>query len=142
MAAAPESLRDIRIAAQGANEEKASDIVAFDVSEPLAITDAFLVASGSNPRQVIAISEEVEKQLFLQSQVKPRFREGLEEAQWVLLDYGDYVVHVMDEKARDFYSLEKLWGDCPRIELNLEHVEGENEGADADASAAKVTVGE
>jgi ribosome-associated protein len=125
LSAAPESIRDIKIAAAAANEAKATDIVAFDVSEPLAITDAFLVASGDNPRQVIAIAEEIEKQLYLQSHVKPRAREGLEEAQWVLLDFGDYVIHVMDQKARDFYALEKLWADCPRIELTLDHVEQE-----------------
>ncbi|MCI1978151.1 MAG: ribosome silencing factor [Bifidobacteriaceae bacterium] len=149
VAATPESIRDLKIAAQAANEEKARDIVAIDVSEPLAITDAFLLATGTNPRQVIAISEEIEKQLYLQSQVKPRMREGLEEAQWVLLDYGDYVIHVMDEKARDFYGLERLWADCPTIELDLEHVEGEEGGADDLTSATgdskdekKETVGE
>jgi ribosome-associated protein len=123
LSATKESIRDIKIAAAAANEAKATDIVAFDVSEPLAITDAFLIASGDNPRQVISIAEEVEKQLYLSSQIKPRFREGLEEAEWVLLDYGDFVVHVMDEKARDFYALEKLWADCPRIEFSLEHAE-------------------
>lgn len=123
MAAALESIRDIKIAAVAANEEKALDITAIDVSEPLGITDAFLIATGTNPRHVVAISEEIEKQLFLSAGLKPRFREGLEEAQWVLLDYGDYVIHVMNHEAREFYALEKLWGDCPRIELELAHVE-------------------
>ena len=123
LSATSESIRDIRIAAAAADDEKATDIVAIDVSEPLAITDAFLIASGDNPRQVIAIAEEVEKQLFLKSAIKPRFREGLEEAEWVLLDFGDFVVHIMDEKSRKFYALEKLWADCPTIELEISHPE-------------------
>lgn len=123
MSATQESIHDIQVAAQAANEAKATDIVAIDVSEPLAITDAFLIASGDNPRQVIAIAEEIEKQLYLTANIKPRFREGLEEAEWVLLDFGDFVIHVMDEKAREFYALEKLWADCPHIELNLKNVE-------------------
>lgn len=136
MSATVESIRDIRIAAEAANEEKAFDIVAFDVSEPLAITDAFLVASGDNPRQVIAIAEEIEKQLFLTSKIKPRFREGLEEAEWVLLDYGDIVIHIMDEQSREFYALEKLWADCPRIELSLKNPETTGSAMQSEANDA------
>lgn len=123
MSATQETVSDMQIAAQAANDAKGLDIVALDVSEPLAITDAFLIATGTNPRHVISIAEDVEKQLFLQSHVKPRFREGLEEAEWVLLDYGDYVIHVMSETARQFYAIEKLWADCPTIELTLDHAE-------------------
>lgn len=123
MSATQETIHDMQVAAQAANEVKGLDIVAIDVSEPLAITDAFLIATGTNPRHVISIAEEIEKQLYLQSDVKPRFREGLEEAEWVLLDYGDYVIHVMSETAREFYAIEKLWADCPTIELTLEHAE-------------------
>lgn len=139
MSATEESIKEIKVAAAAANEEKATDIVAFDVSEPLAITDAFLIASGNNPRQVIAIAAEVEKQLYLDSNIKPRFREGLEEAEWVLLDYGDFVIHIMDENAREFYALEKLWADCPSIDLDLKNAESSSDAAEAKTEDEKVS---
>lgn len=139
MSATEESIKEIKVAAAAANEEKATDIVAFDVSEPLAITDAFLIASGDNPRQVIAIAAEVEKQLYLDSNIKPRFREGLEEAEWVLLDYGDFVIHIMDENAREFYALEKLWADCPSIDLDLKNAESSSDAAEAKTEDEKVS---
>lgn len=139
MSATEESIKEIKVAAAAANEEKATDIVAFDVSEPLAITDAFLIASGNNPRQVIAIAAEVEKQLYLDSNIKPRFREGLEEAEWVLLDYGDFVIHLMDENAREFYALEKLWADCPSIDLDLKNAESSSDAAEAKTEDEKVS---
>jgi ribosome-associated protein len=139
LSATEESIKEIKVAAAAANEEKATDIVAFDVSEPLAITDAFLIASGDNPRQVIAIAAEVEKQLYLDSNIKPRFREGLEEAEWVLLDYGDFVIHIMDENAREFYALEKLWADCPSIDLDLKNAESSSDAAEAKTEDEKVS---
>lgn len=139
MSATEESIKEIKVAAAAANEEKATDIVAFDVSEPLAITDAFLIASGDNPRQVIAIAAEVEKQLYLDSNIKPRFREGLEEAEWVLLDYGDFIIHIMDENAREFYALEKLWADCPSIDLDLKNAESSSDAAEAKTEDEKVS---
>jgi ribosome-associated protein len=139
LSATEESIKEIKVAAAAANEEKATDIVAFDVSEPLAITDAFLIASGDNPRQVIAIAAEVEKQLYLDSNIKPRFREGLEEAEWVLLDYGDFVIHLMDENAREFYALEKLWADCPSIDLDLKNAESSSDAAEAKTEDEKVS---
>ena len=119
MAAFKESIDAARVAALGADEMKGEDIVAFDVSEPLGLTDVFLIATGSSPRHVLSIAEEVEKQMHLQCGMNPREREGLEEGQWVLLDFGDIVVHVMDQDSRDFYDLERLWKDCPRIDLQL-----------------------
>lgn len=118
-------------AAEAANDAKAADIVAIDVSEPVAITDAFLLATASSPRQVLAVAEEVEKKLREDLGLHPRSREGLLEAQWTLLDYDDFVVHIFNEEAREFYGLEKLWGDCPHIELHLEHPETTRK-ADAD----------
>ena len=89
---------------------KATDIVAFDVTEPLAITDAMLIASASNERQVLAVAEEIEKDLYLKAgKRQPRSREGLTEGQWVLLDYGDFVIHVMHQESREYYRLERLW---------------------------------
>ena len=121
MPALQESIDAVRVAARAANDVKAMDIVAFDVSRPIAITDIFMVATGSNERQVLAIAEEVEKQLHLQKNLDPRSREGVQEAQWVLLDYGDFVVHIMHKQARAYYDLERLWKDCPQVDLQLEH---------------------
>ena len=118
-----DSMQCITVAANAANDMKATNIVAIDVSDSLALTEASLIASGSNPRQIIAISEEIEKQIFLQFHRKPLSREGISEAQWILLDFGDFVIHVMDTEARDFYGLEKLWEDCPRLEIELENPE-------------------
>ena len=73
---------------------------------------------------MLAIAEEIEKHLFLNDgKRQPRSREGVQEAQWILLDYGDFIVHVMHDEARDFYHLERLWRDCPQIELPLAHPE-------------------
>ena len=117
-----------RFAAAAADRMKATDLVAFDVTEPLAITDAMLVATASNERQVLAVAEEIEKDLYLKSgKRQPRSREGLTEGQWVLLDYGDFVIHVMHQESRDFYRLERLWKDCPSIDLQLEHPETSDE---------------
>ena len=121
MPALQESIDAVRVAARAANDVKAMDIVAFDVSRPIAITDIFMVATGSNERQVLAIAEEVEKQLHLQKNLDPRSREGVQEAQWVLLDYGDFVIHIMHKQARAYYDLERLWKDCPQVDLQLEH---------------------
>ena len=112
MPAVQDSIDAIRIAAAAADRMKATDLVAFDVTEPLAITDAMLVATASNERQVLAVAEEIEKDLYLKSgKRQPRSREGLTEGQWVLLDYGDFVIHVMHQESRDFYRLDA----CGRI---------------------------
>ena len=128
MPAVQDSIDAIRIAAAAADRMTATDLVAFDVTEPLAITDAMLVATASNERQVLAVAEEIEKDLYLKSgKRQPRSREGLTEGQWVLLDYGDFVIHVMHQESRDFYRLERLWKDCPSIDLQLEHPETSDE---------------
>jgi ribosome-associated protein len=110
------SLQLIEVAARAASEKKASQILAFDVSEQLAITDAFLLASASNERQVSSIVDEIEDKLR-EAGAKPIRREGAREGRWVLLDYGDVVIHVQHEEERQFYALERLWRDCPAIEL-------------------------
>ena len=104
-------------AAEAADEKLAHDIVAFDVSDQLAITDVFLVCSGSNERQVGAIVDEIQRRLAERFDLKPLRREGDRENRWVLLDYFDIVVHVQDDEERTFYDLERLWKDCPRIAL-------------------------
>ena len=112
------------MAAEAADRIKATDIVAFDVADLLGITDIMMIAGASNERQVLAVAEEIEKDLFLKCDGRqPRSREGLTEGQWVLLDYGDFVIHVMHDEAREFYGLERLWKDCESIDLQLEHPE-------------------
>ncbi|GGR66571.1 ribosome-associated protein [Nocardioides luteus] len=103
-------------AARAASEKKAAHIIAFDVSDQLAITDAFVLASAPNERQVQAIVDEVEAKLRDLGS-KPLRREGHKEGRWVLLDYGEIVVHVQHEEERQFYALERLWRDCPSIQL-------------------------
>jgi ribosome-associated protein len=106
----------IRIAATAAAEKLATDIIAYDVSDQLVITDAFLLCSASNDRQVRAVVDEIEEKLA-KAGAKPVRREGEREGRWVLLDYLDVVIHVQHAEERVFYSLERLWKDCPSIEL-------------------------
>lgn len=103
-------------AAEAAADKLADDIVAFDVSEQLAITDAFVLCSASNDRQVRAIVDAIEERLR-EFDAKPVRREGEREGRWVLLDYIDIVVHVQHAEDRLFYALERLWKDCPTIPL-------------------------
>jgi ribosome-associated protein len=109
----------VRVAARAADSKKAEDLVALDVSGPLPLTDAFLLASGDNERNVLAIASAVEEAL-IDAGTKPIRREGRSEGRWVLLDFGDLVVHVFHEEDRMFYSLERLWKDCPTLPLGLE----------------------
>lgn len=123
MNATDESIALARQAAQAASDKLAQDIVALDVSERLAITDVFLIASASNERQVSAIVDGIEEQLLKQN-LKPVRREGRSEGRWVLLDYAEIVVHVQHEEDRVFYALERLWGDCPSVDLQLNNAAG------------------
>lgn len=103
-------------AAQAAADKKAEDIVILDVAEQLVITDAFLLASAPNERQVMAIVDAIEEALLnLPEKAKPVRREGERGGRWVLLDYIDIVVHVQHSEEREFYSLDRLWKDCPRV---------------------------
>lgn len=117
MSAIAESVHLVQEAAAAAADKLAVDIVAFDVSEQLAVADAFLLCSAPNDRQVRAIVEAIEERLSGLGQ-KPAHREGERENRWVLLDYLDVVVHVQHEDERAFYSLERLWSDCPTIPLD------------------------
>jgi ribosome-associated protein len=119
MTATDHAIALTRVAAQAASDKLGSDLVAFDVSEPLAITDVFLIVSASNERQVGALVDAVEEALLRQG-AKPARREGHGENRWVLLDFLDLVVHVMHNDERALYTLERLWSDCPRIDLQLD----------------------
>jgi len=116
MTATDHALELVRVAAAAASDKLGENILAFDVSDQLAITDVFLLVSGSNDRQVNAIVDAVEEKLR-DLDVRPLRREGQREGRWVLLDYGDIVVHVQHEEERRFYALERLWRDCPVIAL-------------------------
>ncbi|WP_336671539.1 ribosome silencing factor [Tsukamurella sp. USMM236] len=125
------------IAARAADDKLATNVVVLDVSEQLVLTEAFVIASAGNERQVNAIVEEVEDQLR-EAGVKPTRREGAREGRWALLDFLDIVVHVFHEEEREYYALEKLWKDCPRIEVEGlgEHSTEDSDGADGDREGA------
>jgi ribosome-associated protein len=106
----------VRGAARAAADKKATDVMALDVGSTLVVTDYFLIATGSNDRQVHAIADAIEDSLR-EAGMKPIGREGERELKWVLLDYGDFVVHVFQAAEREFYRLEKLWSDAPRLDL-------------------------
>jgi ribosome-associated protein len=115
------------IAAGAASSKTDEPTVVLDVGDLLGITDHFVITSGSNVRQVRTIAEEVEMRVKAQGGGSPRYVEGLQDASWVLLDYGQFVVHVFLDETRRFYDLERLWSDAPRVEEPfppLERVEG------------------
>jgi ribosome-associated protein len=112
MTATQEAIALARVAAQAAADKLATDIVLIDVSERLVITDVFVIATGGNERQVEAIVDSVEEKADRVGS-KPIRREGQRDGRWVLLDYGDVVVHVQHAEERTFYALERLWKDCP-----------------------------
>lgn len=118
MSATDHAIELTRIAARAAWEKSGTDIAALDVSEKLAITDVFLVVSAGNERRVGAVVDAVDRALLAAGATRVR-REGERENRWVLLDYEDLVVHVQHAEDRRLYSLERLWADCPRIDLQL-----------------------
>src|SRR5437660_235432 len=101
------------IAARAADDKKGEATVILEVGTVLAIADAFVITSGANPRQVRTIVEEVEKKVKEGGGPAPLRTEGLDDARWVLMDYGDFVVHVFLHEVREFYDLERLWADAP-----------------------------
>jgi ribosome-associated protein len=118
VAATDRALDLAKVAALAAEDKLASTITGIDVSDQLPLTDVFLIVSATNERQVGAIVDEVEDKLR-EAGVRPVRREGAREARWVLIDFGDLVVHVQHEDEKHFYELERLWKDCPEIELGV-----------------------
>lgn len=108
----------LTVAALAADSKQGDDLVALDVSGPLPLTDIFFLVSGRNERNVQAIAGEIEDKM-IEAGAKPLRREGRSEGRWILLDFGDIVAHVFHEEDRMYYSLERLWKDCPAIALNL-----------------------
>ena len=103
-----------------AADKKAIDIVALDLRGIAGYTDFFLICSGGSDRQTKAIHDGVHEGMKKEHQILPRRVEGLSEARWILMDYLDCVVHVFTPDTRDYYRLEQLWGDVPRLELDLD----------------------
>lgn len=138
MAAPAESIKMAQVAAQAAASKLADEIIALDVSEQLVITDVFLVCSGDSERQVDAIVNGIEEEMF-KAGFKPKRREGEKDARWILLDFTDIVVHVQHAEDRAFYALERLWRDAPKLEL--EGVSSETasfEAANSDAESSDI----
>ncbi len=117
MTATQKAIQVANIAASAAADKLAENIIALDVTDPMPLTDVFLLASGRNERQVASIADEIEFKL-LEAGVKYLRREGKETGRWILLDFGDVICHVMHEEDRRYYSLERLWKDCPVVKLD------------------------
>ncbi|MGY1593125.1 ribosome silencing factor [Geodermatophilus sp. SYSU D00708] len=142
MTASSEARETALLAAQAAADKLATDVSIVDVSDRLAITDAFVLASAPNERQVQAIVDEVEERLR-QHGLKPVRREGVAEARWVLLDFVDVVVHVQHAEERAYYALERLWKDCPTIPFSDRAAPSDGQaaaGADAPVPASRQTL--
>ena len=115
----PQSVARARVAVAGAADKKGADLAVLDVGDVLSIIDLFVLVSASNVRQVRTIVDEVEQALTEHDGSKPISVEGLADASWVLLDYGDIVVHVFLDETRAYYDLDRLWADVPRIPLDV-----------------------
>jgi ribosome-associated protein len=115
-ARAPRLPIQITAAIEAAQGRKATDVIVLDLRKTAAFTDYFLICTGSNARQVHAIADAVEEALKAKK-IRPTHVEGYQRAEWILLDYFDFVVHVFSTNARQFYGLERLWGDASRIEI-------------------------
>ena len=113
---APRLPKDVKTAIAAAADKKADDVVVLDLRKSSAFTDFFLICTGTNVRQVQAIADAVVESLRQQGS-KPTLVEGYESGQWILIDYFDFIVHVFTSSTRDFYALERLWGDAKRIEV-------------------------
>ncbi len=108
---------EVRLAIQCAADKKAFDMIALDLRSIASFTEFFIIATGSNQRQVQAIADEINEQLKKQLQRRPVRIEGYNSAEWVLLDFGDFIVHIFNNEAREFYDLARLWRDARKVEL-------------------------
>jgi ribosome-associated protein len=138
--AADHSIQLAKVAALASEEKLAEKVMAIDVSEQMPLTDVFVIASAPSERQVGAIVDEVEDRLR-ELGSKPIRREGEREGRWVLIDFGDIIVHVQHEEEREYYALERLWKDCPEIDLGAVQAParpGADDAADAGDEAVEV----
>ena len=115
--AAPRLPAELKLAMQAALDKKALDVVVLDLRKASAFTDFFLVCTGANVRQVHAIADSV-KEALQKKGARPALTEGYERGEWVLIDYFDFIVHVFTPSTREFYGLERLWGDAERVEVS------------------------
>lgn len=113
-----ETFRLARLAGEAASEKKAENTVILEVGPLIGITDYFVITSAANPRQVRTVAEEIEAKVKQSGRSGSPSVEGLDDARWVLLDYGDFVCHVFLEEARAYYDIERLWADAPRVEID------------------------
>lgn len=108
---------EVRLAIQCASDKKALDMVVLDLRSIASFTEYFVICSGANQRQVQAIADEINEQLKKQMKTRPVRVEGYNSAEWLLLDYGDFVVHIFNQESREFYDLARLWRDARAVEL-------------------------
>jgi ribosome-associated protein len=127
MATASDSSRRAAIAARAAADKKGTEIVVLDVGPIISIAEMFVIVSATNPRQVRTIADEVELALKVSDGEGPRAVEGLDDATWVLMDYGDVIVHIFLAETREYYGLDRLWADAPNVEWELEPVAATSE---------------
>ncbi len=113
---APEAAKRARLAAEVASDKGAEDTIVLDVGEIIGIADLFVITSGTNTRQVRTIVDEIERRLETDLEARPRSVEGLADLGWVLLDFGDVIVHVFGKESRAFYDLDRLWADAARLD--------------------------
>ena len=114
------------IAVKALDSKKGKEIRLIRIDKITTLAEYFVICTGTSNTQINALGDEVEKELTLAGE-EPLHREGYRGGTWVLLDYGDFVIHVMHQESREYYRLERLWKDCPSIDLQLEHAEGEQE---------------
>ncbi|TFC57279.1 ribosome silencing factor [Cryobacterium sp. TMB1-7] len=134
MTASAHALELLKVAAAAADSKAGEDLVAIDVSTPLPLADIFLIVTGRSERNVVAIAGEIEDKL-IEAGYKPLRREGRAEGRWILVDFGDLVVHVFHEEERVYYSLERLWKDCPVIPIDEAASSDESVDTSADGAA-------
>lgn len=111
---------EVKLAIGSASEKKAFDIVALDLREITSFAEFFIIVSGANQRQVQAISDEINEKLREQLKARPLRIEGYASGEWILLDYGDFIIHIFEQKAREFYDLQRLWRDAKKVEIPQE----------------------
>ena len=107
-------------AVHAVQDKKAVDVIVLDLRKAGGFTDYFVICTGTNPRQITAIADSVEERLRLDFGERPHLTEGVEKSQWILLDYFNFVVHIFSRECRDFYELERLWGNAERYEFSAQ----------------------
>jgi ribosome-associated protein len=116
----PKLPKAVTLAVRAAEDKKAENVVVLDLSKAGGFTDYFVICSGANSRQIVAIADSVRETLKEELGERPTLAEGMDRSEWILLDYFDFVVHVFSRDCRAFYNLERLWGDAERHEMSAD----------------------